>query len=440
MPVNWRIEVEWEALQSAPAEEQACFGAIGISVNNLWLTEGHDYLANRLRAKPYLSGYHLAEWFAWNWWRLRWEPRALSREWGQTHCMSSIGQGYIWPNITIFSDGERTTLVSAPTAERAEIPFRYISGYAAVLPAGQFEAGLDEFFSQILHRLEAQGVSGTNFHSIFESLEEERSSPQLSTRRKFEALLGEDPDEADPIILTQLLADAEEASADSIQEVAATRAQTGATPALKDLIALAQMKGFDASSRDAVRLRDHAGLTPSESVPAWLLGARAARALRDQERLNGHPISDIELAALAGTTPNALVPAQDRLADFSFMVDSQKETSRLILRSKWHEGRRFELARLLGDRLLAPRSNRLFPATRAYTYRQKMQRAFAAELLSPFDEVETILQGDYSSEGQRDAAEHFDVSPLMIRTLLVNHHRIPSEELSDDFDAVSTVA
>ncbi|BCM17810.1 hypothetical protein [Mesorhizobium sp. J8] len=434
MPVNWRIEVEWESLQGASAEEQACFGAVGISVNNVWLTEGHDYLANRLRTKPYLSSYHLAEWFAWNWWRLRWEPRAASHEWGQTHQMSSIGQGYIWPNITIFSDGERTALVSTPSPERSDTPFRYISNHFAVLPAGQFVASLDEFFSQILERLDAEQVTGSNFHTIFKSLQEERSTPQLAARRKLEALLGVEPDEADPVVLKQLLADSEEVSPEAIQELAAGHANTGVAPTVRELKALAQRNGYEAWSRDAVRLRDHAGLVPSGSTPAWLIGTQAARALREQERLDGRPIPDKELAALAGTSIDALEPRQGRLADFSFLVEDQKEAGHLVLRSKWHEGRRFELARLLGDRLLAPRSNRLFPATRAYTYRQKMQRAFAAEFLSPFDEVETILQGDYSSEGQRDAAEHFGVSPLMIRTLLVTHNRIPSADLSEDFD------
>jgi Zn-dependent peptidase ImmA (M78 family) len=63
-----------------------------------------------------------------------------------------------------------------------------------------------------------------------------------------------------------------------------------------------------------------------------------------------------------------------------------------------------------------------------------MQRAFAAEFLSPFEKVEAITGGDYSSEAQRDTAEHFDVSPLIIRTLLINCHRLPSEELVDDLD------
>lgn len=434
MPVNWRIEIDWEALQGAPAEEQACFGAIGLWINERWMTEGQDYLANRLRTKPYLSGYHLAEWLAWNWWRLRWEPRSSSREWAQSHCMATIGQGYVWPNISIFSDGERTALVSRPTSARPDAPLRYISDYAAVLPAGQFEAGLDAFFAQVIDRLDAQGTLGTNFHAIFESLSEERRTPALAARRKLEALLGEDPDEADPAIVERLLADGREAGIDAIQEIAAARAQTGDAPALAELRSLARDGGFEASPRNAVRLPMRDGLAPSEDRPAWLVGALAARALRKQERLDGQPISDRQLADMIGVSAVALEARQDQQGSLSFLINDGKDAGHLILRSKWHEGRRFELARLLGDRLLASPASQLFPATRASTYRQKMQRAFAAEFLSPFEEVTALLQGDYSSEGQRDAAEHFDVSPLTIRTLLVNHHRLPVEELGEDFD------
>ena len=113
----------------------------------------------------------------------------------------------------------------------------------------------------------------------------------------------------------------------------------------------------------------------------------------------------------------------------SFALDFENAGSRVVLRSKWRTGRRFEIARLLGDRLLARPGERLFPATRAYTYRQKMQRSFAAELLSPFDSMEEMLSGDYSMESQQGAAGHFQVSELLIRTQLVNHRRLDREEL-----------
>jgi len=43
-----------------------------------------------------------------------------------------------------------------------------------------------------------------------------------------------------------------------------------------------------------------------------------------------------------------------------------------------------------------------------------------------------MLKGDYSMESQQEVAEHFDVSPLTIRTLLVNHGRIERDDLDEE--------
>jgi hypothetical protein len=135
MPADWTITAGWEPLDAGSPEERACFAAVGIQAHNRWLTEGRDAVANRLRHRPLLSAYHLAEWLAWNWWRLSWEPRARAADWDFAHRLASIGHGYIWPDITIFSDGERTAAIAKPTVERPQTPFRYIADLAAVIPA-----------------------------------------------------------------------------------------------------------------------------------------------------------------------------------------------------------------------------------------------------------------------------------------------------------------
>ena len=73
----------------------------------------------------------------------------------------------------------------------------------------------------------------------------------------------------------------------------------------------------------------------------------------------------------------------------------------------------------------------LLPATRTYSYRQKIQRAFAAEFLSPSANVDEMLNGDYSEEAQSDIAQYFSVSPMTIQTQLVNHGRIDLEDAPD---------
>lgn len=435
MPVSWSIAAEWEQLDAGSPEERACFSALGIKAHDLWLTEGNDVLANRLRQAPLLSAYHLAEWLAWNWWRLRWEPRSNSKDWAYAHRLTTIGSGYIWPNLTIFSDGERTALISKPTTERPQTPFRYITDHAVILPASEFEAGIDLFLSQVLERLSWAGIEDSNLQTVWSGVVAERKTPALVRTRKLEALLGQDPDSQEQLV-DQLVRDIEELGLSGVEELAAEHGQSGKLLTGDDLREAAKRSGFDASPRDVIRLPATEVPKRSGLTPAYRAGATAARALREHHRLGEGPLTDVQLAEMAGVV-RAIIPDVRGGASISFALDEKPTQGRVVLRSKWRTGRRFELARLLGDRLARPPSGALLPATRAYTYRQKVQRSFAAELLSPFEVVDAMLGDDYSMENQQDVAEHFEVSPLTIRTLLVNHGRLAREELETEFETAA---
>jgi hypothetical protein len=431
--MNWTIKTGWERLESGPPEERACFAAVGILAHNTWLTEGRDAIANRLRQEPLLSAYHLAEWLAWNWWRLRWEPRSRASDWEFAHRLSSIGGGYIWPNITIFSDGERTALIAKPTVDQPQTPFRYIADAAAIIPATEFESELDRFVEAVIERLDSERVEDTNLHTIWNSLSNERRTPEEAKKKKLEALLGRDPETADPQTMSQLLGDISELSKSAIEEIAAEVGQGGVVLSATDIHSIANRSGFDGSPRDVVKLDAPVPLPDRGQVPAWRVGTEMARSLRVQLHLDSDPISDSELAKMGGVQRDVF-EKKTVGPNISFVLDERFDRNKVVLRSKWKTGRRFELARLIGDRLAGRGVAKLFPATRAYTYRQKMQRSFAAEFLSPFEAVDDMLAGDYSMENQLDVAEHFEVSPLTIRTLLVNHGRLEREDLYEEFE------
>ena len=429
------ITAEWERLDEGTPEERACFAAVGVLWNNQWLTEGRDGFVNRIRNEPLLSAYHLAEWLSWNWWRLRWEPRSNAPDWAFAHRMATIGEGYVWPNITIFSDGERTALIAKPTVDRAATAFRYISDYAALMPSQVFEGAVDRFVGQVVGQLHAGHIQGTNLQRLWSELTDERRDRDTTRRRKLEALLGHDPDEADPATIERLLDDARLLGERAVEELAADHAQGGGLLTADALQQTADISGFAASPHDAVRLAPRVLPLPRD-VAAWKLGADAARTLREQEGLGDGPIGNDKLTRLVGVERRALSDTRPG-PKMSFTLDRNETESRVVLRSRWPTGRRFELARLLADRIVASPHGRLHAATRAYTYRQKMQRSFAAELLSPFEAVDQMLAGDYSGEAQQDVAEHFQVSELTIRTLLVNHHRLEREELDEDLGAAA---
>lgn len=435
----WQVVADWETLDEGSAEERSCFAALGIEARGVWLTEGRDALANRLRRAPLLSAYHLAEWFAWNWWRLRWEPRAANEDWAFAHKITNIGGGYIWPNITIFSDGERTALVTRSTRERTDTPFRYITDFAVIVSSVDFEVEVDNFVGQVLERLGASGVNGSNLSRLWADVSAERGNVELARIRKLEALMGKQPDELSDEAVTALVNDSNRFGESAIDELAADLGQGQVSSGIdaSKLLTIALSHGFSSRPADGVRLAGHPGGDAHRSqMAAWRLGARVAKTLRDQERLGDARITNDQLTGLIAVDKRAVDAKETTGLGISFLVNGENGEGRIGLRSRWESGRRFELARLLGDELMYA-SGELFPATRAYTYRQKAQRSFAAELLSPFAAVLNMLQGDFSQEKQLDVADYFGVSEITIRTQLMNHKILDREDLEIDVTAAA---
>ena len=423
------IEADWERLDSSVPEERACFAAIGIRYHQIWLTEAEDAFVKRLRQKVHLSGYKMGEWLAWNWWRLRWEPLRYSSEWAMAHRMTTIGGGYVWPNITMISDGERVLISAQSTQPRPAEPLRYIAKVAAVVRADEFEAAVDVFMEQVRGQLLAEGIADSNLEQIWSEVLSERSQPDMRRNRRFEALLGFDPGEADEKIIQRLVQDAAEFGEQTVAELAAD------DPGLdsRELRSLAQSAGLEANANDAVKLHTGNMSGVNAGIAAWTRGAEAAQTLRLQEQLGASPLSNERLCQLIGVTSAILKEkAPQSPPPLSFVLYENGNEGRIALCSKWETGRRFALARLLGDRLTALGRSRLFPATRARTYRQKIQRAFAAELLCPFSALEEFLHSDFSDEARDDAAAEFKVSERTVRTILVNHKLLDREELDDD--------
>ena len=430
-------------LDEGSAEERAGFGTIKVVADGHCLTEGFDEYAGSYREGPLVSGYHLAEWLIWNWWRLRWEPSRphahRTPEWAFAHRMSTVGEGYVWPNVTIDSDGFRAVLTSERSSRRDTGPFRYFGGPTAAFPAKYLESAIDSFASDVLKRMGAAELGDTNLHRLWRDLRIEREDPAALRFRRLEALLGRDPDETDAKEIERHLADAANLGEDALEEVAA-----GAAPRVRGPIymlsaerieEIAKRQGFDAKPADAVRLDSGTKLPVWDEIEAWRVGEAVAGAVRHREQLGAEPIDNARLAGLAGTTARAISEHTRRSDELAFALDRNGEGTRMALRSKWETGRRFELARLIGDRLFGG-ARRLFPATQAYSYRQKAQRAFAAELLSPFEAVNEMLGDDDSDEKQTDVAQHYQVSPMTIRTLLVNKRRIALHDAPEIFDRI----
>ena len=407
-------------LVNGPPEERATFGTLAPTANGRPLTEGVADGNEALLPGPQVAGYYMAEWLAWNWWRLLWEAGGDNpgREWAFAHCLSSIGEGYVWPNIEISSDGVYARVASTPTVDSAPGLFRYVGApRSEVVSVRELEAAIGHFVQVVLGQL---GATRNNLHRVWLDLEAARQDDDATRLRRLEARLGCDPDEGNAMHLRAAMDSTGDLGCDAVDELAADGGALGhrTVPSSKELIEIAKASGSAARPEDGATLAEGQMRPTFGDVAAWRCGVGAAKALRQQEGLDGQPIANELLSALTGTRPSALEAATEPSA-MAFMLTTGG-CSRVALRSKWETGRRFDLARLLGDRLLS-QEEPLLPATRAYTYRQKAQRAFAQGLICPYQALDDFLSGDRSEERIEEAARHFIASPLMIHTVLANN-------------------
>lgn len=442
MPNDLTISSYPENLEFGEAEEQATFGRLEITVNDRLLTQGVDADTAMVRAGPFVPSYPVAEWLICNWWRLRWEfgrPNCggATHDWDCAHRMSTVGDGYVWPNVTVVSDGVNASFTSDATADPEQVLFRFLGAREREdVTLCTFETAIDEFVCRVISRLDAVGLTETNLHKLWDNLSRERTDPNYAQFRKLEAILGHDPDGADQDAILGRLRDATRLGEQAIAELAAD-ASIGNDPLARmmwatDISEIAESRGFDADLRDGFTITDTP--QPDHVTPAWMVGTALAKTVRQQAHLNGESLNNDRLAELVGIARSSLKHARPHSHAISFSLATNCPThARIALGSRHVTGQRFALARLLGDRLAGCQPDAacetLAPATRSESYRQKTQRAFAAELLCPYEAIDDMLDGDLSQDKQGEVATYFKVSPLVVYVQLVNHGRLRVEDV-----------
>ena len=183
-------------------EEQATIGVLEIKVNNIPLTAGLDCSdpENPVRRQgPYVPGYYVAEWLTANYWRLRYEPKPENPgpDWHMSHSMSSIGEGYVWPKIDIWTDsGQNATRIEAyPSPENSTSLFRYAASENKAVSPRELERATSLFVLNILEALEEHKIRNSNLHKLYRDLTREKKDPELKRIRIREAFAGHDPGE-----------------------------------------------------------------------------------------------------------------------------------------------------------------------------------------------------------------------------------------------------
>lgn len=413
------------------------------TVCDLEITVGEESLTRNIGVNNcehktiFVSALPFAWWLCANFWRICHEP-GLPRtgsipvtaleSWRIAHCMASIGEGYAWPEITFFADGneERISCQAQEERDRQNQPMRFVAALEAVCPKEVFVNA-----SMCLMKVVASRVGDTapDFLSAWVQLEEEYADENIANYRIIEAMLGHETGYAPQALMNKVIAALDRIGWDALCETAGglnpvygcefanqavdlEKALTDMASGITARIALPRMK-------------------PDE-VPPWEAGRRLARRVRELTGLGPEkPLGKTLLLDWMGLTANRF----NRIATAGpvsiCQVRGREATLVFPLRGagKYATSRLFQLARALGGFLLLPLESRSMVMSSSQTAAQQIQRNFAAELLAPFATIKAMLPG-----GRRPAkkdiesiADHFQTSPRTIVHSLVNQGALEAE-------------
>lgn len=441
MSTHFDIQFSPRASSARDALDRVTESEIGVFVGDLCLTELEDRMAKTVRPTFRASTYRLALWLAENWWRLRWEPESDHLDWQLSHNLAAVGAGYVWPALTFVTDGEYVMLRMRPNQVTASADIRYLLQQDLRIRVESLITGIDRFIGAVIERLRAFGHQDTELETLWNDLLEERQDAETAHWRKLEALAGLDPDAEEGAFLETLLAQQSSIGSSGLEElVAACKATTQDTlNTLMDLreqsatrLALPVVESLRARLQKDLGKQSVWNKRVGQSLAPWQRAYHAADAVRDHWNLGSGAISNTQLAEALGADAQRLftpstAPPSPISAGFRDAHSGQLD---VVLAARPPTGRRFAVARLLGDYLASADTEHLLPATATKTTRQKFQRAFAQQLLCPVDDLKQFLDTDHPDDERiEDAALEFNVSPLLIKTTLVNQNLLNRQVL-----------
>lgn len=419
---------EWHGTWDSDPRQDATLASLrldaGAGAGRVCLTEVYDQMARTVRPHINVSAYALARWLLLNWWRLRWEPPRRGADWLLAHSLAAIGEGYAWPPAVISSDGEFIQIQASAESACDVAAIRYLANAMLDVPAADFEAAVDGLAGQVQLRLSACSGEDRDLRELQEELAEERANPQLAKTCRLQAIAGFNPGDAPAGWLDEMENLRHGVGPGAIGELAAM------LPSLRGGLQEAQ-EGVDQLRRSGHEIDLGWLRTPPRSkhpeLP-WEKGARLAVFVRQLLGQESGPLTDSTLGDCLGTA--LPMPFVERRALKGGFRSNGNGRTRVAVPNARPESQRFYLARLMGGALFASKDDHLLAVTDAGTAMQKCERSFAQELLCPWRDLDAFTdEKGLGDDAIADAGEHFQVSDWVIRTVLVNKHKLPRERL-----------
>lgn len=390
------------------------------------LTEVEDLSARTVRGHINVPAYPIARWLLVNFWRLRWEPwrGEPASDWLESHSMAAIDGAHAWPALDFASDGDFVQLRLRAEGKADVAAIRYLREVNLEIPVLDFERAVFAFIDTVEGRVAGTLPGQKELIELREELVLEREDPKVAAACRLQAIAGIDPGAASPEWFGSVASIASEAGPTATDELLAV------LPMIPEGLGglettVAAMRGAPTS----IRLDWVPAAGTHGSEPAWSRGEELAKSVRAHLSLDGGPLLNARLGALL----DVQLPLQRNVSSASPRLSgAYRGASRatMLVPTANPQSQRFYLARLIAA-ASELQSQRVLPVSKTATALQKFERAFAAEFLCPWRDLDAFTdECGTDDDAIAEAAAHFDVSEMLVLSSLVNKGKVHRARLA----------
>jgi hypothetical protein len=428
---DFRFEVSWPETRTSGGDPllDSSVGKLSIGMQDVLVTAFQSDKGD-VGTELTIPLYSVAEWIASNWWPLLFEPRKTDlidqadddAGYRSRHWLGYARDGFALPDLWFYPSGDEIE-ISAYSKYLRYARITFVNKASAYVETQIVRGVLAHFVDDVLGKLGAEGIRNTKAHELWDQIRQ----TDLAAYEYCQLMgsLGLSPYEEHPEIdriIDQLtvqtpssvIADLFDASEDS------------SLPSLARLTqqvweALPKAHEIDISPLVEIDLPDLRGAMP------WQLGKHAARKVRtvlgigSTDPQGGHALFEkLDIDPSAPAVSDLEGPTAARLS--GGIQRNDDVTMHMALTDPNLARRRFAAAR--GAYMAwssEAGSSHLITSTR--TRKQQASRAFAAEILAPFDYIRTRAGGSAISMFRvEEIATELEASPAVVRWQAQNNN------------------
>ena len=396
VPLNlteFAFDVEWPNEPSRGGIDvlDASVGRLAIAANDTCLT---SFLSDKGDSGDRLTMplYNVAEWLATNWWSVLFEPRksdptqdpADDFDFRSRHWLGMAREGFALPDLWFLPAGEKIDLVAAADVYLRYARLTFVNGATASVPLTLVREQLQKFIEDVVARIGARGIRDTDLHELWERIAS--TTPDEEPYCRLVGSLGLSPYEDHPDVDRRL----DEFSTLFPAAIVTDLCQASDERSFAPVADLTKRMFEVLPTSDPVHIEKLADVElPTDHQPqAWRWGkeaAKSARAAMSISSTDPHGADAFfEKLKLQGQSVTSSSRDTSAATIVSGAFDRCDNQIHIALAEQDEPQRRFAASRAAFLAWAEPLSGARL-VTGARTREQAASRAFAAEMLAPFD-------------------------------------------------------